>query len=106
MIHYASWFGRLELNLLLHLCRQRAANKVHADGPKRTRARDRAVRAFPAPDANAELQSNLDVCNSCTISCVICVPLIYFLFFFLHFDNPLFHHLAFDLLLLEFYLFN
>lgn len=40
--------------------RQRAANKAQADGPKRTRARDRAVRAFPAPDANAELQSNLD----------------------------------------------
>ncbi|KAI5676452.1 hypothetical protein M9H77_07402 [Catharanthus roseus] len=40
--------------------RQRAANKAQGDGTKRTRARDRAVRAFPAPDANAELQANLD----------------------------------------------
>ncbi|KAL3537905.1 hypothetical protein ACH5RR_001271 [Cinchona calisaya] len=40
--------------------RQRAANKAQGDGAKRTRARDRAVRAFPAPDANAEIQSNLD----------------------------------------------
>ncbi|KAF5946035.1 hypothetical protein HYC85_016263 [Camellia sinensis] len=38
----------------------RAANKAHGDGPKKTRTRDRAVRAMPAPDANAELQSNLD----------------------------------------------
>ncbi|KAL7259422.1 hypothetical protein ACSBR1_005342 [Camellia fascicularis] len=40
--------------------RIRAANKAHGDGPKKTRTRDRAVRAMPAPDANAELQSNLD----------------------------------------------
>ena len=32
------------------------------DGIKRSRPRDRAVRAMPAPEANAELQANLDVC--------------------------------------------
>ncbi|XP_058216548.1 probable serine/threonine-protein kinase At1g54610 isoform X1 [Rhododendron vialii] len=40
--------------------RLRAANKPQADGAKKTRTRDRAVRAMPAPEANAELQSNLD----------------------------------------------
>ncbi|XP_042987792.1 probable serine/threonine-protein kinase At1g54610 isoform X1 [Carya illinoinensis] len=40
--------------------RLRAASKVQAEGVKKTRTRDRAVRAFPAPEANAELQSNLD----------------------------------------------
>ncbi|KAH7866044.1 hypothetical protein Vadar_014741 [Vaccinium darrowii] len=40
--------------------RLRAANKPQGDGAKKTRARDRAVRAMPAPEANAELQSNLD----------------------------------------------
>ncbi|CAI9102433.1 OLC1v1000706C4 [Oldenlandia corymbosa var. corymbosa] len=38
--------------------RQRAANKAQGDNPKRNRTR--AARAIPAPDANAELQSNLD----------------------------------------------
>lgn len=28
---------------------------------KKTRARDRGIRAMPAPEANAELQSNIDV---------------------------------------------
>lgn len=40
--------------------RQRAATKAQGDGARRNRARDRAVRGIPAPDANAELQSNLD----------------------------------------------
>ncbi|XP_050218102.1 probable serine/threonine-protein kinase At1g54610 [Mercurialis annua] len=40
--------------------RLRAAGKANADGVKKSRARDRAVRAFPAPDANAELQANID----------------------------------------------
>nr|GMD42108.1 probable serine/threonine-protein kinase At1g54610 [Ipomoea batatas] len=40
--------------------RLRAANKAQGDGTKRTRHRDRAVRAIPAPDANAELQANID----------------------------------------------
>ncbi|KAJ0014417.1 hypothetical protein Pint_20612 [Pistacia integerrima] len=42
--------------------RLRAASKAQVDGAKKTRTRDRAVRAIPAPEANAELQSNLDVC--------------------------------------------
>ncbi|GFY90623.1 protein kinase superfamily protein [Actinidia rufa] len=40
--------------------RLRAANKAQGDGAKKVRTRDRAVRAMPAPEANAELQSNLD----------------------------------------------
>lgn len=47
------------LNLLRRL---RAVGKVNADGMKKSRPRDRAVRAMPAPEANAELQANLDVC--------------------------------------------
>lgn len=42
--------------------RLRAAGKPSADGAKKTRTRDRAARAVPAPGANAELQANLDVC--------------------------------------------
>ncbi|KAJ4956191.1 hypothetical protein NE237_012974 [Protea cynaroides] len=40
--------------------RLRNAAKGNGDGVKKTRARDRAVRAYPAPEANAELQANLD----------------------------------------------
>ncbi|KAK2977359.1 hypothetical protein RJ640_013338 [Escallonia rubra] len=40
--------------------RLRAASKAQGDPAKRTRSRDRHVRAVPAPEANAELQSNLD----------------------------------------------
>nr|XP_043608689.1 probable serine/threonine-protein kinase At1g54610 [Erigeron canadensis] len=41
--------------------RQRGLSKSHvADGNRRTRARERISRAVPAPEANAELQSNLD----------------------------------------------
>ncbi|XP_062176169.1 probable serine/threonine-protein kinase At1g54610 [Alnus glutinosa] len=40
--------------------RLRTAGKANADAVKRSRQRDRAVRAFPAPEANAELQANLD----------------------------------------------
>ncbi|KAF2311004.1 hypothetical protein GH714_019008 [Hevea brasiliensis] len=40
--------------------RLRAAGKANADGVKKSRPRDRAVKAFPAPEANAELQANLD----------------------------------------------
>lgn len=38
----------------------RAAGKANAE-MKKARSRDRAVRAMPAPEANAELQANLDV---------------------------------------------
>lgn len=40
--------------------RLRAAGKANVDGAKKSRPRDRAVRAVPAPEANAELQANLD----------------------------------------------
>ena len=57
----------LERMSTIWLCRLRAVSKSQAEGPKKPRTRDRgAVRAFPAPEANAELQSNLEVC---LISC-------------------------------------
>ncbi|KAF8392548.1 hypothetical protein HHK36_022893 [Tetracentron sinense] len=40
--------------------RLRAAGKANGDGVKKTRPRNRAVRAYPAPEANAQLQTNLD----------------------------------------------
>ncbi|XP_059632677.1 probable serine/threonine-protein kinase At1g54610 [Cornus florida] len=40
--------------------RLRTAGKGNTDAVKKTRTRDRAVRAIPAPEANAELQANLD----------------------------------------------
>ncbi|ONK78626.1 uncharacterized protein A4U43_C02F20780 [Asparagus officinalis] len=40
--------------------RLRTAGRAHGDGTKKTRTRDRAPRAVPAPVANAELQANLD----------------------------------------------
>ncbi|EEF45481.1 ATP binding protein, putative [Ricinus communis] len=40
--------------------RLRAAGKANIDGVKKSRPRDRPVRAVPAPEANAELQANLD----------------------------------------------
>lgn len=46
----------------LHDCRLRATSKANPDGVRRSRQRDRAMRGIPAPEANAELQANLDVC--------------------------------------------
>ncbi|CAJ2628615.1 unnamed protein product [Trifolium pratense] len=40
--------------------RSRAAAKARVDGGKKHRTRDRAVKAAPAPEANAELQYNID----------------------------------------------
>ncbi|KAJ6917811.1 serine/threonine-protein kinase [Populus alba x Populus x berolinensis] len=40
--------------------RLRAASKGQGDAAKKTRTRERHARAMPAPDANAELQSNID----------------------------------------------
>ncbi|CAA0834798.1 Probable serine/threonine-protein kinase [Striga hermonthica] len=40
--------------------RLRAAGKTHTDMVKKTRSRDRGMRAMPAPEANAELQANID----------------------------------------------
>ncbi|XAR57130.1 Cyclin-dependent kinase [Bertholletia excelsa] len=40
--------------------RLRAAGRTHATGGKKIRTRDRASRAIPAPEANAELQANID----------------------------------------------
>ncbi|KAK4477923.1 hypothetical protein RD792_017188 [Penstemon davidsonii] len=39
---------------------QRATGKTKADGVRKPRTRDRSVRAIPAPEANAELQANID----------------------------------------------
>ncbi|KAK6130445.1 hypothetical protein DH2020_035855 [Rehmannia glutinosa] len=38
----------------------RAAGKTQADGVKKTRTRERAMRGMPAPEANAELRPNVD----------------------------------------------
>ncbi|CAK7340864.1 unnamed protein product [Dovyalis caffra] len=40
--------------------RLRAASKAQGDAGKKPRARERHARGMPAPDANAELQSNID----------------------------------------------
>ncbi|KAK1291862.1 putative serine/threonine-protein kinase [Acorus calamus] len=40
--------------------RLRAAGGKNSEGAKKTRTRERPVRAVPAPEANAELQANLD----------------------------------------------
>ncbi|KAL8486284.1 hypothetical protein ACS0TY_023117 [Phlomoides rotata] len=40
--------------------RIRAVGKSHGDAGKKTRSRDRGMRAMPAPEANAELQANID----------------------------------------------
>ncbi|KAJ8623153.1 hypothetical protein MRB53_031682 [Persea americana] len=41
--------------------RLRAAGaRAHVDSAKKTRTRDRSVRGIPAPEANAELQANID----------------------------------------------
>lgn len=42
--------------------RQRAASKLQNDRVKKTHTRNRAGRAIPVQGANAELQSNIDVC--------------------------------------------
>lgn len=49
------------LIVTLYDSRLRNTGKSNADGAKKNRTRDRAARAVPAPEANAELQSNLDV---------------------------------------------
>lgn len=54
--------SQFDLNVL-HDFRLRAAGRSNADGVKKARTRDRAARAIPAPEANAELQANLDVCQ-------------------------------------------
>lgn len=43
-------------------CRLRAAGKANADGVKKSRPRERVGRGVPVPEANAELQANIDVC--------------------------------------------
>ncbi|ESQ49569.1 hypothetical protein EUTSA_v10020353mg [Eutrema salsugineum] len=40
--------------------RQREARKAHGESGRRIRPRERAPRAMPAPEANAEIQSNID----------------------------------------------
>lgn len=56
--------GCMLINVICFSLRQRGlSGKANAvDGAKRVRHRDRAGRAIPAPEANAEIQTNLDVC--------------------------------------------
>ena len=39
-----------------------AAGKANADGVKKSRPRERVGRGIAVPEANAELQANIDVC--------------------------------------------
>ena len=41
--------------------RLRAAGKANADGVKKSRPRERVGRGVPVPEANAELQANIDL---------------------------------------------
>lgn len=50
--------------------RQRAAGKAQVDGAKKHRTRHRA-KPNPAPEANAELQSNIDVCSKSPLKIII-----------------------------------
>ncbi|WOL15845.1 putative serine/threonine-protein kinase [Canna indica] len=53
--------GQLGKNIVLLYAPLRAAGgKANVNGTKKARTRDRATRAFPAPEANAELQVNID----------------------------------------------
>lgn len=64
------------------LCfRLRAASRAQGDSARKTRPRDRGVRAMPAPEANAELQSNIDVCPiACLYSKIIILFLMLYYF--------------------------
>lgn len=45
-----------------NFCRLRAGGgKANVSGAKKMRTRERTTRAIPAPEANAELQVNIDV---------------------------------------------
>ena len=48
---------------ICHDCRLRAAGKANVDGVKKSRPRERVARGIPVPEANAELQANIDVCQ-------------------------------------------
>lgn len=43
--------------------RLRAAGKANAGGAKKSRTRDRCAKGIQVPEANAELQANIDVCQ-------------------------------------------
>ena len=65
---YGLWeFGFGLLERCIHVCRQREVRKVQGESGRRIRPRDRAPRAMPAPEANAENQSNIDVSLSYNI---------------------------------------
>lgn len=50
-----------DLSTLFNSSRAAAGGRANGDGAKKTRTRDRP-KAVPAPEANAELQVNIDVC--------------------------------------------
>lgn len=63
LLIYNCFSTGIAIILILFYGRLRAAGKSNADGPKKARTRERSARAMPAPEANAELQTNLDVCQ-------------------------------------------
>jgi hypothetical protein len=63
-------------DVLHFILRQKALNGKSngVDGTKRARARERS-RAIPAPEANAENQTNLDVSQTCSYVCLLYLTL-------------------------------
>ena len=51
------------LNLSVSTRQRALAGKTHGDTSKKVNFRDRKSRAVPAPEANAELQENIQVCK-------------------------------------------
>lgn len=53
----------VDLFLIPHRRRGVTGKSQAVEGNKKTRTRDRVGLEVPAPEANAEIQSNLDVCS-------------------------------------------
>lgn len=67
IIHCFWWLLDVFVLVLLKLVfftilRQKSGKTNAVDGAKRVRVRERSL-AIPAPEANAEIQTNLDVCQ-------------------------------------------
>lgn len=58
------------VSCLLHRQRGLGGKGIAGDSTKKARVRDRGTRAVPAPEANAELQINLDVRGTDSLFCL------------------------------------
>lgn len=72
------------------ILRQKVLNgKANAvDGAKRVRIRERG-RAIPAPEANAEIQTNLDVSQTCSYICLLSTYFVLWLILISYSFNPI-----------------